>query len=146
MCYDDLIFNFPSVGSDYGESVWAGIAKHVVERLGETVGHGFRMVERENESYDDGFCIEIRSQRNGTKPWDFAIRGIVGGQVTAGAVHVRAWLFLYFNNVRLSPIGNGDVFIMRYIRKERSQASWEVEGWSYGEPGEWDAFSKFENE
>jgi hypothetical protein len=145
MSYDDLIFNFTSHRKAFDDGTWKGIAMYVVKKLVTTVGHGIYMVESEHDSYSNGFSIDIRSGPIGTKPWHFGLRGIVGGQLTRGAVYIRAWLFPYFTNVRLSAVTKGDVLVMRYAKKGDAGA-WETEGWSYGEPGEWDAFANFNDD
>jgi hypothetical protein len=141
---DALIFEFNSTGGSYEGRVWRNLARHVVGRLAVTTGYKIHIVEDPGESYEDGFSIEIRSEIIGAKPWHFGVRGIVGGQISGGKVLIRAWLFLYLGNLLLSQAGR-DVLVLRYSRKTNGMGTWENEGWSYGEPGEWQSFAKFED-
>ena len=68
---DDLIFDPPRATNPYDTSTWKGIAGYVVERLARAVGHGIHVVGMEEEAYQDGFSLEIRSNSIGVKPWHF---------------------------------------------------------------------------
>ena len=77
------------------------------------------------------------------KPWQLGLRGIVGAQVVEDALLVRAWVYPYFGNVRLSAAGQGDVALLEYVRQAEA-GIWVSRGWEFEELGESAAFEKFE--
>lgn len=147
MKHDSLIFGFTNTSEDHDKSTWAEIARHLVARLSDTLGQELAIEEGDSLSiYGKGFSVDFRSGGVDNAPWKIGIRGIVGAQVIGEELLVRAWLFVYLGNVRLSVTGKGDVFLMKYVQKDQAGewVEWNSDGWHFGEPGEFNAFEHFE--
>lgn len=153
MDLDNLIFSFTRTSIDYDRSTWIRIAAHLINRLSHALGHHVSPEGKEEDwSIGDGLSVDVRSEGVGSKRWEFGIRGIVGAQIIGDQLLVRAWIFVYFGNVRLSVKGKGDVLVMKYVRRGE-HGEWEAwengrepNGWQFGELGEFDAFERFNEE
>ncbi len=147
MKLDSLIFGFTNTSEDHDKSTWAEIARHLVARLSDTLGQSLSPEEGDSpSSYGEGFSVDFRSGGVGKAPWKIRFRGTVGAQVIGEELLVRAWVFVYLGNVRLSVGGKGDVLLMKYVPRDQAGewVEWNSDGWHFGEPGEFDAFEHFE--
>lgn len=147
MSPDDLIFNFraSSHGEGYDDGVWTMVIRHVVEQLSRVLGQTLSLVGDRSVVVSDGFSVDFRSEGVGSKPWQLGLRGIVGAQVIEDALLVRAWVYPYFGDVRLSAAGRGDVALLRYVRQDQGGV-WISNGWEFEEHDESPAFEHFEEE
>lgn len=151
MDLDDLIFGSTSTSAEYDRSTWARIAVHLVERLSRALAHDLSLEGRDEEwNLGEGLSVDVRSADSRPARWKFAIRGIVGAQLIKDRLLVRAWIFVYLGNLRMAVEGRGDTLVMRYVQKGRV-GEWEAwgdtsdpDGWTFGEPGEFDAFRHFD--
>jgi hypothetical protein len=142
---DDLIFDFRSHsrGDGYDNATWLTIVSHVLERLSSVLGQEGLHVDDGMMLAHNGFSVRFRSKATGSKPWQFGLRGIVGGEPSEGAVLVRAWLYPYWGNTRLTATNRGDVALLKYVQQEQGGA-WISDGWEFEEYNESPDFEQFD--
>lgn len=144
---EDLIFGFSSASTDYEKATWIQIAAHLMGTLSRAVGQElFQEDGPSQSSYGQGFSVDFRSTGTGPAPWRCRVRGTIGAQVIGEELLVRAWVFFYVDNIRLSAPGKGECLVLKYVRRAGA-GEWTQEnshGWYFGELGEFDSFEHFE--
>lgn len=145
MNFDDIVFDAGASSrlSACDDAVWSAVVGHVVAQLSSTLGQDIQLIGDQDIKFDEGFSVDFRSKGVGSNSWKIRLRGVIGADVVDGALLVRAWVFIYLNNVRLSVEGQGHVSLMRYVKTDGGGV-WEPDGWEYGEHGEWDPFAHFD--
>src|SRR3954471_5297141 len=120
MNYDDIIFGFDasSKRGRLDDGVWSATIGHIVEQLSKTFGQDIRLVGGQNINFDDGFSVDFRSEGLGPSLWKFRLRGVIGADVIDNSILVRAWVFFYINDARVSVEGQGHVLLMKYVKIE----------------------------
>lgn len=144
---DDLVLDFrASLQPDgYGDDVWSTIIDHLVGRLSNTLGQRGLSVDEGGLILRDGFTVDFRSNGSGQKPWQLALRGILGAQVIEDVLLVRAWIFPYFRNERLIAKNLGDAALLKYVRQEHGGAWISYgDGWEFEEGDDFADFAHFE--
>jgi hypothetical protein len=143
---DDILFNFGGRSSNesWDKGVWSTVVRHLVDQMAKTFGQPLQIVD-DDVDFDEGFGVEFRTDGEAAAALTLRVRGIIGADVVEGVLLVHAWVFLYLQDARLDLEVPGEVLWMSYVETEQG-GIWQHEGWEYGEPGEWDAFERFDDE